>query len=276
MSLTPHGFPLLLTFDLDCETMWTARDPEAHKRPILMSQGAYGWKVGVWRVMDVLRRYGLRSTFFVPGQVVEAHPEVIEALLKDGHEIAHHSHTHRWIVTLTPEEELEEMEKAQAAIIKATGEAPRGWRSPAAEVTPYTMDLIKQFGFGYSSNFFDDDSPYLLRIRDEVSDVVELPFRYINTDSHYFQFSKILPGRTITSPPQVLDTWSWELDTLHAEDRLMVLACHPEFIGQPSGAILLDRFIQHALTKPRIWIDRCDRVAETLRPALQAKLGAAA
>ncbi|MDN3714005.1 hypothetical protein QWZ10_23510 [Paracoccus cavernae] len=138
------------------------------------------------------------------------------------------------------------------------------------------MDLIKQFGFGYSSNFFDDDSPYLLRIRDEVSDVVELPFRYINTDSPYFQFSKILPGRTITSPPQVLDTWSWELDTLHAEDRLMVLACHPEFIGQPSGAILLDRFIQHALTKPRIWIDRCDRVAEALRPALQAKLGAAA
>ena len=46
MSTTSRGFPLLLTFDLDCETMWTARDPGYAKRPILMSQGAYGWKVG--------------------------------------------------------------------------------------------------------------------------------------------------------------------------------------------------------------------------------------
>ena len=268
MSLTEQGFPLLLTFDLDCETMWTARDPDAHKRPILMSQGAYGWKVGVWRVMEVLRRYGLQSTFFVPGQVVEAHPEVIEALLKDGHEIAHHSHTHRWIVTLSPEEELEEMELAQQAIIRATGEAPRGWRSPAAEVTDYTMDLIRQYGFAYSSNFFDDDSPYLLKISDEQTEVVELPFRYINTDSPYFQFAKILPGRTITNPLQVLQTWSWELDTLHAEDRMMVLACHPEFTGQPSGSVLLAKFIEHALSKPNMWIDRCDRVASALRPAL--------
>ncbi|MFD2857290.1 polysaccharide deacetylase family protein [Seohaeicola zhoushanensis] len=130
MSFTSQGFPMMLTFDLDCETMWTARDPEAYMRPILMSQGAYGWKRGVWRVMDVLRRYDIKSTFFVPGLVVEAHPEVIEALLKEGHEIAHHSHTHRWIVTLTPEEEREEMELAQQAIIKATGQAPKGWRSP--------------------------------------------------------------------------------------------------------------------------------------------------
>ena len=270
MSFTTRGFPMMLTFDLDCETMWTARDPEAHTRPILMSQGAYGWKRGVWRVMDVLRRYGVQSTFFIPGQVVEAHPEVVEALLKDGHEIAHHSHTHRWIVTLTPEEEREEMERGQQAIIAATGAAPRGWRSPAAEVTPVTMDLIKEYGFSYSSNFFDDDAPYLLSIRDEPTDCVELPFRYINTDSPYFQFAKILPGRTITSPPQVLDTWSWEFDTLYAEDRMMVLACHPEFIGQPSGAILLAKFIEHVQGHSGVWIDRCDRISDDMRGLLKA------
>ena len=47
MALTSSGFPLFLTFDLDAETMWTARDPAYAQRPILMSQGAYGWKVGV-------------------------------------------------------------------------------------------------------------------------------------------------------------------------------------------------------------------------------------
>lgn len=270
MYFTSKGFPMMLTFDLDCETMWTARDPEAHTRPILMSQGAYGWKRGVWRVMEVLRRHEIRSTFFVPGKIVEAHPEEIEALLKDGHEIAHHSYTHRWIVTLSPEEEREEMERAQQAILRATGEAPRGWRSPAAEVTSVTMDLIKEYGFKYSSNFFDDDAPYFLKVRGETIDCVELPFRYINTDSPYFQFAKILPGRTITSPPQVLDTWSWEFDTLHAEKRMMVTAMHPEFIGQPSGAILLDRFIRHIRAQDDIWFDRCDVIAADMAQVMRA------
>ena len=71
MPLTSRGFPLFLTFDLDAETMWTARDPSFSKRPILMSQGAYGWKVGVGRILDLLRRYDLRSTFFIPGVVIE-------------------------------------------------------------------------------------------------------------------------------------------------------------------------------------------------------------
>lgn len=270
MSMTTKGFPLMLSFDLDCETMWTARDPEARKRPILMSQGAYGWKRGVWRVLEVLRRHEVKSTFFVPGEVVLAHQEVIDALLEDGHEVAHHSHTHRWIVNLSPEEEREEMELAQQAIIRATGQAPRGWRSPAAEITEVTLDLIKEYGFAYSSNFFDDDAPYKLKVRGQTIDCVELPFRYINTDSPYFQFSKILPGRTITSPPQVLDTWSWEFDTLHAEDRMMVVAMHPEFIGQPSGSTVLARFIEHARRADNVWIGRCDEIAEDMRQNLLA------
>ncbi|MCR5942671.1 polysaccharide deacetylase [Ochrobactrum sp. XJ1] len=271
MAYTSKGFPLMLTFDLDCETMWTARDPEATKRPILMSQGAYGWKVGVWRVMDVLRKFGVKSTFFVPGQVVEAHQEVIDALLKDGHEIAHHSHTHRWIVNLSPEEELEEMEKGYQAILKATGKAPRGWRSPAAEVTDYTMDLMLQYKFDYSSNFFDNDAPYMLKIRGKETNIVELPFRYILTDSPFFQFSKILPGRTITNPKDVLDIWSWEFDTLYAEDRMMVLACHPEFIGQPSGAKLLTKFLEYVTGHSGLWIDRCDAISDDMRVLLQSE-----
>ena len=66
----------------------------------------------------------------------------------------------------------------------------------------------------------------------------------------------------------MLDTWSWEFDTLYAEDRMMVLACHPEFIGQPSGAILLDRFIQHILKHENVWVDRCDKIAADMATKL--------
>ena len=162
MPMTPNGFPVMLSFDLDCETLWTSRDPKNAERPIVMSQGVYGWKVGCGRVLDLLERYGIRSTFFIPGLVIEQRPALIEDILRRGHEIAHHSYSHRWIVTLTPEEEREEMEKGIAAIERATGRKPRGYRSPAAEFSPITLGLLDEYGFSYSSNFFDDDSPPLL------------------------------------------------------------------------------------------------------------------
>ena len=66
MPITSKGFPVLFTFDLDAETMWTSRDPKNAERPIIMSQGAYGWKVGLGRVLKLLSRYSVPATFFIP------------------------------------------------------------------------------------------------------------------------------------------------------------------------------------------------------------------
>src|SRR5262245_1061447 len=151
MPLTSKGFPLFLTFDLDAETMWTARDPAYARRPILMSQGAYGWKVGMPRILDTLDRYGIKTTFFVPGLVIDQREALMEEVLRRGHEIAHHSYSHKWIVNTTVEEEREEMERGIASIKRVSGRAPRGWRSPAAEISAATMPMLVKFGFDYSS-----------------------------------------------------------------------------------------------------------------------------
>jgi peptidoglycan/xylan/chitin deacetylase (PgdA/CDA1 family) len=270
MATTTRGFPLFLTFDLDAETMWTARNAENAKRPILMSQGAYGWKVGAPRILALLRRYGIRTTFFIPGVVVEAHPGLMEQILKDGHEIAHHSHTHRWIISLTPEEEREEMEKGFEAIRRISGQAPRGYRSPAAEFSPISLDLIKEYGFSYSSNFFDDDSPYLLKIGGQQTDIVELPFRWVLDDAPFFQYSVILPGRTLQAPSAVLEVWKLEFDALYAEDRMLMIGMHPQLIGQPSRLWVLEQLIEHALKHSNVWIGRCDEIADDMRPLLRA------
>ena len=82
MPVTSKGFPLMLTFDLDAETMWTGRDQSYAKRPILMSQGAYGWKIGARRVLDLLDRYGLKTTFFIPG-IIGVRPFVDLRVLKE-------------------------------------------------------------------------------------------------------------------------------------------------------------------------------------------------
>ncbi|WP_372017025.1 polysaccharide deacetylase [Tistrella mobilis] len=270
MSFHPDGFPLFLTFDLDAETMWTARDPNNANRPILMSQGAYGWKVGIWRILDLLDRYGIKSTFFVPGLVMEQRPQVVEALLTRGHEIAHHSWSHAWIVNLTPEQEREEMEKGIEIIKRMTGRAPRGWRSPAAEFSPITMDLLVENGFDYSSNFFDDDSPYIHSHKGQKTKLVELPFRWVLDDAPFFQYSIILPGRTLQAPSAALEAWTLEFDTLYAENRMMMLGMHPQLIGQPSRLKLLEGLIEHALKHPRVVIGRCDDLVDAMRPGLEA------
>jgi peptidoglycan/xylan/chitin deacetylase (PgdA/CDA1 family) len=265
MKLDLGGFPLLVTFDVDAETMWTARDPNYANWPIMMSQGAYSWKVGIWRVLELLKRYGITTTFFVPGLVVQQHQDMIDGILRDGHEIAHHSFTHRWIVNLSPEEEADEMEKGFEAIVKATGRAPRGWRSPAAEISQFTKTLLPRHRFRYSSNFFDDEIPYMLNLDGQRSDIVELPFRYALTDSPFFQFSKALPGRTIASPSTVLEIWKWDFDVLYAEQRMMVLALHPEFSGQPFASKLLDKFLNYALSHSNVRTGPCEIIAEEFR-----------
>ena|ERR1700733_7322606 len=162
------------------------------------------------------------------------------------------------------------MEKGIEAIKRATGRAPRGWRSPAAELSPISLDLLQEYGFDYSSNFFDDDSPYLLEIGGRQTQIVELPFRWVLDDAPFFQYSIVLPGRTMHPPSSVLESWKTEFDVLYAEDRMMMIGFHPQIIGQPSRLTVLDKLIQHALSHSNVWIGRCDEVTDDIRPRLVA------
>ena len=121
----------------------------------------------------------------------------------------------------------------------------------------------------YSSNFFDDDSPYLLEIDGETSDIVELPFAWVLDDAPFFQYSITLPGRTMHPPSAVLEAWVSEFDGLYRERRQFMLAMHPQIIGRPSRIAMLERLIEHILKHPNVWFARCDEVAEEVRPILQ-------
>ena len=269
MAITSKGFPVLFTFDLDVETMWTSRDPKNAERPIIMSQGAYGWKVGLGRVLKLLERYSVHATFFVPGLVIEQRPQVVDMILEKGHEIAHHSWSHKWIVNMSPDEEREEMSRGFEIIERTTGRPPVGYRSPAAEFSPITLDLLQEYGFGYSSNYFDDDSPYLHVINGNLTDIVEYPFHWVLDDAPFFQYSITLPGRTMQAPSAVLEAWKMEFDMLYEEDREFVLAMHPQIIGRPSRIKALEGLIQHIQKHDDIWFGRCDEVANDLRPRLK-------
>ena len=268
MPISSRGFPVQLTFDLDVETMWTSRDAKNIDRPILMSQGAYGWKIGADRILALLARYEVLATFFVPGLVIEQRQTLIERILDHGHEIAHHSWSHAWITSLTADQEREEMERGFEIIKRVTGKVPAGYRSPAAEFSDITMDLLLEYEFGYSSNFFDDDSPYLHVVKGEQTGLVEFPFHLVLDDAPFFQYSITLPGRTMQSSTDVEKTWKAEFDMLYSEDRAFTLAMHPQIIGRPSRIVALEGLIKHIKAHDNIWFGRCCDVADDLRPRL--------
>ena len=133
----PNGakVAVMLTFDFDAETLWLSRDPENARRPGILSQGIYGAKVGVPMILQTLREAGVKATFFVVGWTAETHQDRAEMILREGHEIAHHSYSHSWIDPAYPDKEVEEMEKGLDALKRCLGVVPKGYRSPAGETS---------------------------------------------------------------------------------------------------------------------------------------------
>ena len=145
------------------------------------------------------------------------------------------------------------MDRGIDIIKRMTGRKPVGYRSPAAEFSPHTLRMLAEYGFGYSSNYFDDDSPYLHRIDGTLTDIVEFPFAWVLDDAPFFQYSITLPGRTMQAPSAVFEAWRREFDVLYREDRYFCLAMHPQIIGRPSRITLLEELIKYILGHSRVW-----------------------
>jgi len=263
-----QSFPVMLTFDIDAETLWVARDPKMADYPIALSQGRYGTKIGVKRVLNLLSKYQIPATFFVPGMTIERNEDLMKEVVQQGHEIAHHSYSHKWLDDISFEEEREEMEKGIELIDKLTGRKPRGYRSPAGEFTPHTFDLLLEYGIEYSSNFFDDEAPYKHVVNGRKTDIVELPFAWALDDAPFFLYSNRLVGRVMAAPSAVLETWKLEFDGLYEEKKCFVLAMHPQIIARPSRIGILEELIQYIKGHPNVWFARCDQVVDAIRDML--------
>jgi peptidoglycan/xylan/chitin deacetylase (PgdA/CDA1 family) len=249
-SSTGNGTDIhvVLTFDVDAELLWLARDPGSADKPVWLSQGSYGIREGLPRILALLTGTGIPASFFVPARNIEAHPAEIGTILEAGFAIQHHSYSHTWPENLSPDQEREEMQRAAQIITDFTGTAPTGYRSPAGEFTPHTLGLLAELGIEFSSNMFDRDSPYLLEVAGEESAIVEFPFAWALDDAPFWLYSNRLPGRSMAAPSAVLETWCREFDGLAAESgRCLVLAMHPQVIGRPSRMWVLGQFIEHAL-----------------------------
>jgi peptidoglycan/xylan/chitin deacetylase (PgdA/CDA1 family) len=260
---------VLLTFDLDAESSWLARDPDNDKRPVLLSQARFGPKVAVPEIIDLLGSFGgLPATFFIPALVVERYPKAVEQVRAAGYEVGAHGDVHENVETLTPGAEEAILAKSVAVLERATGVRPVGYRSPFGEISAVTFELLERYGFDYSSNMMDDLVPYLHPSATGAPPLVELPFHWVLDDAPFFQFGQI--GRTGVNRPiqpagHVLSIWKEEFAGIYERGGLFNLVMHPQLIGRPSRIRMLGELIAYMRTFPGVWFARAGEVSRHWR-----------
>jgi peptidoglycan/xylan/chitin deacetylase (PgdA/CDA1 family) len=97
------------------------------------------------RLLELLAAHGARATFFVIGDNAAAHPELVRAIVKAGHEVAHHTHTHP-IATFwcaTPRRIARELDQATAALGLA-GVTPSRFRPPVGIKNPWLAIALRR------------------------------------------------------------------------------------------------------------------------------------
>ena len=211
----------------------------------------YGSRAGVWRLLTMFREFKIPATIFAVGMAVERHPEVIQAMFDDGHEIC--SHGYRWIDYQHVDEETERqhINLAIQAIEKVTGQRPLGWYT--GRTSPNTRRLIVQEGgFLYDADDYNDDLPFwdwrygqphlVVPYTLDANDMRFATAQGFHTGEQFFTYLK--------------DTF----DTLYEEGKtspkMMSVGLHCRLVGRPGRIAGLKRFLEYITEHESVWLCR--------------------
>jgi peptidoglycan/xylan/chitin deacetylase (PgdA/CDA1 family) len=272
-----------LTFDFDAISLWIG--PYAARSPSMISRGEFG-AVGCERILRLLDREGIPATFFVTGHTADTYPDHVRAIAAAGHELGHHGYLHENPLALeTPERERDVLIKGFDALDRAARVRPTGYRSPAWDNSPYTIDLLLEQGFRYESSLMGNDyTPYWCRTGDVIQqdgpylfgpevDLVEMPVSWILDDFPHFEYVSV-PAQGITrtglsAPSKVAEIWQDDFTYMQREvpGGVFTLTMHPQVIGRGHRMLMLERLIHWFKERPDTTFSRLGDAAEAFRTA---------
>ena len=253
-DLNPESWPggarvaVLLSFDVDNETVQGLRTGRISIGPL--SQGEYGSRVALPRIVRLLDRESIPASFFFPAWSLKLAPEQADVIQASGmHEIAVHGWIHESNAGLDGATEERLLRQAIDALEEITGERPVGYRAPSWNFSPNTLRIVRELGFLYESSLMADDRPYELLQNGEPTGVVELPVEWILDDAPLYN-----PRGDSYSPPRdVMQVWIDEFDGAWDEGTMFLLTMHPHISGHRSRIVALEGLIAHIKAKGDVW-----------------------
>ncbi|HEY6433165.1 MAG TPA: allantoinase PuuE [Acetobacteraceae bacterium] len=211
----------------------------------------YGSRVGVWRLLRILREHAVPATMFACAVALERNPELVGAIEAAGLDIC--CHGRRWIrhAELTEAEERREIAEAVAILTRLTGAPPPGWYCRYAPSVNTRRLLVDHGGFLYDSDAYNDELPYWTRVGETPHLVV--PYTLVNNDARFIR------GALATAD----DFFAFlkdALDLLYREGaetpKMMSVGLHMRLTGHPGRAVALERFLEYAQSLAGVWICR--------------------
>jgi peptidoglycan-N-acetylglucosamine deacetylase len=269
----PRHF-VCLTFDLDNTSVAISRGTTT---PTMISRGDFGM-VGTERLLQLLARFAIPATWFIPGHTIESYPASVRAVHAAGHEIAHHGWTHRPPASLSRDDEERELVRGNAAIEALTGRRARGYRSPSWDLSEHSIALLLKHGFVYDSSLMGHDYlPYQARDGDVAeleaplrfgpdTTLVEMPISWSLDDYPAFEFSQtrsgVLPG--LMNAELVGANWLADFRYMadHYDWGVITYTFHPHVIGRGHRMAMLEGLIDKLRAGGAVFVTMEQAVAE--------------
>ena len=261
-SLQPERWPngarvaVLLSFDVDNDTILLARSTNPSIGA--MSQGEYGARVGLQRVVDLIDRHNIPASFFIPAVSLILQPDMVDVIQQSGrHEFAVHGWIHELNTELDADTERDLIGRATDYLESVTGRRPVGYRAPSWHFRPNTLRIVREFGFLYDSSLMADDRTYELLQNGEATGIVELPVEWILDDAPLLNPR----GTSYTPPRDLLQVYIDEFDKAYEEGTMFLLTTHPHIIGHRARILILEELISHIQSVGNVWFATHEQVA---------------
>jgi len=226
----------------------------------------YGVRVGIWRMMEIMERYGIKGTVALNADVCTHYPRIVEAGNALGWEWMGHGATNSIQLNSQGEQEERELIRGVVDTITAgTGVKPRGWLSPALSETPRTLDLLAEAGIEYVGNWVNDDQPYPMRVKSgsmhsipysaEINDIPAI------LDHHH-------SGESFAQ--MICDQFDVLYEDGEKTGRVMSICLHPFVIGHPHRSKYLARALAHITSRKEVWLATGSQIIDWYRSSQPA------
>jgi allantoinase len=211
----------------------------------------YGNRVGIFRMMEVMDRYGVRGTVALNSNVCDQHPQIIEEGNKRNWEWMGHNETNTVRLNEVSSEEEERIIKSTFATIEqATGTRPSGWLGTGLQETWKTLGQLADQGCEYVCDWVNDDQPYTMTLEGGRR-IVSMPYSFEINDKPAFE-------KKLVTADEFGEMIRRQFDVLYEEGaesgRVMAIALHPYIIGQPHRIGALDAALEYICGHPDVWL----------------------
>jgi len=245
-----------LSFDFDAISPWLYRGANT---PTAISRGEFG-VVGAERILELLKRFDIKSTWFIPGHTIDTYPNSCAAVVEGGHEVGHHGYLHEPPAQLDREQEGAVLLHGIECIGRLTGGPPAGYRSPSWDLSAHTVELLLAHGFLYDSSMMAHDSvPYPARQGDLMEKdrvvfgtptrLLEMPVSWSLDDFPHFEYRRFPDGslqQGLMNAGHVQENFVDDFRYMAQSDQHGVLTYtfHPQVIGRGHRMLMLERLIE--------------------------------